>query len=332
MDNHVQQLLSRLTDLEAQVKQQWEFMAAGHERQSIPPHEPPGNEPYEASPDRRYGLNASSQPTVETRPEATDIGVNLNTGIDVAVNQSATDAPQTRMSHDEPRFGLDDDNDDGQDDSLTIPIGHWTTTGSLLLLPQIRSLIGDYPENFFLQLESSRASSMLDSHFTQMTDNQHLPELRAEETDAFVDAFFKHVHPSFPVIDRDMLIPLYHNVIKHGLRHDAKSALCLVIFALGKMATHMVDFSSPEEQDNLHGFEYFSPGYRIATAEWGLSFDPDRVLPLALIHSALYLQHMNLPLQAWKMVHLTSVNLQYSVAMYAVSFSQTFVRILNAVL
>lgn len=89
-----------------------------------------------------------------------------------------------------PRIGIDINSEDTQDVSLTIPLEHWTTTDSLLLIPQIKSFIGDYPKNFFLQLESSRATSVQEILRKHITDDSHLPELHAEETDALISAFF----------------------------------------------------------------------------------------------------------------------------------------------
>lgn len=39
---------------------------------------------------------------------------------------------------------------------LSIPPGHNTTTGSLFMLPQITSLVGKYPENFFFLVENNK--------------------------------------------------------------------------------------------------------------------------------------------------------------------------------
>lgn len=237
-------------------------------------------------------------------------------------SRGTTDALRPGTSNCEISPGIGAHSMDTQDISLTIPVGHWTTTGSLLLLPQIKSLLGDYPENFLLQLESSRSTLVQDSVYKRITDNNNMPEIYTEDTDALIDSFFTYIHPSFPVLDRDSLIPLYHSVLKQGIRSDAKSALCLVVFALGKIAMNMFASPSPEDQSHLHGLEYFSPAYRIVVAEWGLGYDVGQVLPLALIHTALYFQYMNLPLQAWRMVHLTSISLQHSVVRYVITFVQ----------
>lgn len=306
----MQRLLSRITDLEAQVKQQSESMAAWHRSSSISHHH---LSPYmgtfdHASPDPYSGLSISPHVLPETRPESR--GVQFGK----ATTEDPNDAHQATASNIEARLGIDIDQEDSQDVSLTIPIEHWTTTDSLLLMPQIRSFIGDYPKNFFLQLESSRATAVQQAVRRHIADNSNLPQLLPQDVDTLIDAFFTHIHPAFPVLDRDMFMPIYYQTLERGLRSDPKSALCLVVFALGKVAMNTVEFPSLEEQDDLHGLEYFVPAYNIATNEWGLCYEVGHVLPLSLIHLALYLQYMNLPLQAWRMVHLTSTNLQYSIA------------------
>ncbi|KIW22096.1 hypothetical protein, variant [Cladophialophora immunda] len=302
-DETLQQLLNRLTDLEAQVKQQSVSMAT-----SPPPNLESrfhGTSPFPyAAPDISSHVPAETRLAATSRLFIADTHGNHGTG----------HAYPLPGSHSEARVVVDDDGEDAHDVSLTIPIGHWTTTGSLFLLPQVKSLIGDYPDNFFLQLESSRTISVQDAVFRDITDNSPLPQLHAEITDPLISAFFAYVHPAFPVLDRDMFMPLYHQVLEQGLRADAESALCLVLLALGKVATNSPYCPTSGNHDSAQGLEYFAPAYRLATALWGFCYEKVEVSALTLIHAALYFQHLNLPLQAWRMVHLTSVTLQSSVA------------------
>ncbi|KAL1906576.1 hypothetical protein Sste5344_007587 [Sporothrix stenoceras] len=281
-DADLQPLLSRIAKLEAQVQQQAEFMASWN----------------------GVGLGAGGGGLAPAAPSTT-----------------ITTSPRPPFNSDIAHHHIPgmDDAQDAHDVSLIIPVGHWTTTGNLLSLPQIKNLLGYYPPNFFLQLESSRANAV----HAHVCESPALPTLDAAETDTLVDAFFAYVYPVFPVLDRDMFVPLYQKVLEQGLRAEPASALCLMLFALGKMAlldresgsdTDSTNSGTPAATDELRGIDYFAPAYRIATAEWGFCYEADHILPLALVHGALYLQYMNLPLQAWRMVHLTSINLQYSVA------------------
>ncbi|CAK7218997.1 hypothetical protein SBRCBS47491_003695 [Sporothrix bragantina] len=280
IESDLQPLLSRIAKLEAQVQQQAETMA--HWNSNNTSHRP-GSSTVPAS--------AVMTVTASPRPPSSDY--------------LHVPGLETYDAH------------DAHDVSLIIPVGHWTTTGNLLSLPQIRNLLGTYPPNFFLQLESARANAV-HSHVCQgqPATIPELPVLHASETDALVDAFFAYVYPLFPVLDRDMFAPLYKTVLTRGLRADPASALCLMLLALGQMALlDREDYDvGTHTGEELRGIDYFAPAYRIATAEWGFCYETDYVLPLALIHGALYLQYMNLPLQAWRMVHLTSINLQYAVA------------------
>jgi hypothetical protein len=312
-----------MTDLEAQVSQQSQSMAEWHHRPTSRPHLSYDVEAVLHRPhmNLRSERSPSSLASADALPQGVDFGVGMGSNrgmimrVDVGTGeeQRSNDIYQpTASSH--VVGSSNDGSDDGTDASLTIPIGHWTTTGSLLQLPQIKSLIGDHPENFFLQLETSRATSLQESICQHVGDNLPLPSLHAEVTDGLIEAFFTNVHPTFPVLDRDMFMPLYYKVIESGLRGDAKGALCLVVLALGKMSVNIMDSPAIGEAETVHGLEYFAPAYRISTAAWGLCYEADNILPLALIHAALYFQHLDLPLQAWRMVYLTSTNLQYSVA------------------
>lgn len=326
----MRQLLGRLTELEAQVKKQSDFMVRWHERLSVPPRPPQNMETIQATLHGwDLGASVSPQAATERTPEVTSTSIRIDAQTRNEMNEIREDAHQPAASNGETRIpdGVDSE-DEEQDVSLTIPIGHWTTTGSLLLLPQIKTFIGEYPESLFLQLESSRATSVHDKVSEQMCGHDHLQELHADTTDNLIGAFFTYIHPTFPVLDRDMFMPLYRQALEEGLCSNARSGLCLALLALGKMAINMINYPSLEDQEHMHGIEYFAPAYRIATTGWGLSHEADLILPLALMHIALYFQHMNLPLQAWRMVHLTSINLQHSIALYAVILAQMIVVVI----
>jgi hypothetical protein len=124
--------------------------------------------------------------------------------------------------------------------------------GNLQSPTQIKNLLGYYPPDFFLQLKSSRTNAV-------------------------------HTHACespFPVLDRDIFVPLYQTVLEKGLRAEPASALCLMPFALGKMALARREGSgmdpdstnsgTPMATEELRGIDYFVPPYRIATGRMGL--------------------------------------------------------------
>lgn len=214
------------------------------------------------------------------------------------------------------------------DDSLTLPLftipfGHQTTTSSLLVLPQVRELAGNFPHDIFFQVEAGR-SFLGDMLFSMGSSTRYeLPFLDHAITDRLLEQYFKLVHTYHPLFERDALIDQYHNALDRGLQLNEESALCLVALALGAIA------SEPWQQDGevereTPGFIYFQPALNIFFATWANSFGNNIVLAQGLVLSALYLLYLMRPLQGWRLIHMASTNIQQTLIRYILQSNINF--------
>ena len=194
---------------------------------------------------------------------------------------------------------------------MTIPPGHLTTTGSLLVSEKLKTLLGDFPVDFFLDTETRRAvpDSLL---FTNRPDSHTiLPEVDAEVTGHLVEAFFSLVHSEHPILNKDSFSRSYRSVLENGLGRDLDSALCLVCFALGEVAQLMPTSLELTDTTWAPGAKYMSMALPALIDEFMGSFGTSIVLPQALYLAARYFGFLARPVQSWKLVHMASTNLQH---------------------
>lgn len=90
---------------------------------------------------------------------------------------------------------------DGQ--SFHIPDNHLTTTGSLFSLACIQRLIGEYPENFFYQIEATRSAQLQDK-LNALDLNINSLDLNQKTLDILLESFFANIHIHFPIVDPDL--------------------------------------------------------------------------------------------------------------------------------
>jgi hypothetical protein len=77
---------------------------------------------------------------------------------------------------------------------LTIPPKHRTSTNRLLALPQVVSLIGEFPEDYFYQVEARRPLSLGLLSGTWSPSQVRLPSLDRQVTDGLIGIFFSEIH------------------------------------------------------------------------------------------------------------------------------------------
>ncbi|KAL5333608.1 hypothetical protein BJX70DRAFT_403376 [Aspergillus crustosus] len=192
---------------------------------------------------------------------------------------------------------------------FNIPIGHRSTTSSILVLPQVRPLAGEFPHDTFFRLEACRpplgdlpfSLESLDYHDLLLPDPGRSNELLRH--------FFELVYPYHPLFEREELMILFEKVAERGLRQDEQSAVYLVVIALGLIASEPWRQSEVAEQD-MPGFVHFNAAFRILVAAWANSFGSNVVLAQGLVLSALYLLYLMRPLQAWRLIHMASTSIQ----------------------
>lgn len=219
-----------------------------------------------------------------------------------------------------------------QDENLppiTIPPKHRTSASHLLLLPQIARLAGDYPEDYFFQLENARPRTTT-THFLLggSTDslNEH-PNIDKSSWDSYINIFFEIVQPFHPFLNDHELRAQCEEIRSQGFGSDSKSALVMAVLALGSTVSAPVgmpprqdDSSSmdvsrstfPESSnpDSPIGNTLMQRALRILFASWMVSFGGDVVMSQALLLCALYFTYTVDPLMAWRLVHMASTSIQ----------------------
>ncbi|KAJ5379855.1 uncharacterized protein N7496_002283 [Penicillium cataractarum] len=188
-----------------------------------------------------------------------------------------------------------------EEEPLTIPIGHLTPTSSLFSLDQIKKLIGEYPEDFFYQIESTRN---LEPKVPEDALN-----IDKDVSDSFLAAFFSEIHPHFPILNPTLFGEFFNGVLFDGAGNESSQALCLMVLALGKLASNR-QACSPGQYTEDDGMEYFGRAYHRLTSQWITSYHFNLPLASGLVYCAIYLCYLERPLHAWRMVYMASSKVQ----------------------
>nr|KAK5448455.1 hypothetical protein LTR18_001543 [Exophiala xenobiotica] len=191
---------------------------------------------------------------------------------------------------------------------LTIPLGHQTSTSNLLTLPQMRSLVGEFPEEFLFLVEENRPrliSIEYDAAGQDETDIQNLT-LEKVVTDDYLERYLTLVHPYRPMFDPHDLTSQYENVMSQGLQENVRSALLLSIFALGATALHPADCT----RLSYPGNDLIKKALRMLFPSWAVTFKGSLELCQGLVLCALYFCYVVEPLMAWRLVHMASTTIQ----------------------
>lgn len=201
------------------------------------------------------------------------------------------------------------DDSRAQDDApITIPIGHHTSTGSLFALDPVRRLVGDYPRDFFYRVETGRPNIPELESLHDLSMLVATLDFKGNSIDELISNYFTHIHPNFPILDREVFTDFLHRTIRGTSHDDTDTALCLVVLALGKFTSSKADMDHSTKSP--HGLEYFIPAYQILTTKWVASFSGGLSLATGLILSSIYLSCLARPLLAWRLVYMASSKLQ----------------------
>lgn len=217
--------------------------------------------------------------------------------------------------------GREENTDIARDETSTffgMPVGHRTNTSSLFTLPQVRTLVGIFPEDYFFLLEARRSIPASIS-LTMSPLSNNIPLLDRAVTDTLVERFFDLVHPWHPILDRQEFLEEYETMMEKGPRPDQRCALCLVVFALGSIASKPMQ-STGLSSDQIPGSAYFQPAIHILVGAWMQSFDNDILLSQGLVLSAIYYMYLLLPLQGWRLIHMASTTIQQILTRSGFSF------------
>ena len=188
-----------------------------------------------------------------------------------------------------------------------IPHRHSTTTNRMLNLPQVKALVGEYPDDFFYTVEARNplpsgldVSSGLPNSFPAVTS----------DTDRYIHHYFADVHPSYPILEKNVFLGMYEGVVSKGLAADLESAVFMAVVALGAIAGEAPTATDSGNVNSVSS-QHIGPALKIMMhyASWSLL--PDILLPQALLLGALYFAYAAKPLHSWRLVFLSSTNLQH---------------------
>ncbi|CAM1504555.1 Fc.00g021460.m01.CDS01 [Cosmosporella sp. VM-42] len=194
---------------------------------------------------------------------------------------------------------------------LTIPVQHKTSSSYLLSLPAMKALIGEYPTDLFFLLES-RNHLPPELSFEQWPASRPSVEVRRDFADDLVSKFFSTAHNNHPILDHAEFQDIYSQFWENGPDSSIESALCMVIFALGTVA------SSTPDPDRFHasppGMQYMQHAMPtlISLSSWSFSYT--LLLPQALVLASVYFAYIVRPLQSWRLIYSASSILQFKLS------------------
>lgn len=190
--------------------------------------------------------------------------------------------------------------------AFTIPNGHNTPAVRMLNLPQIQSLIGKYPEDYFYNIEIHR-------EVPNMGDITP-PNLDKARCDELFNSYWTLVHPHHPILNYSNLSGYYE-----ALFHDPaaefswsiKNAIVLVVLALGEVVSSSSSvIINNRDRSQLPGMRFFDPAFTIINKEGRFDFGFNALVAQAQILSGVYFAYLAYPLLSWRMVHAASTTVQ----------------------
>jgi hypothetical protein len=205
---------------------------------------------------------------------------------------------------------------------LLIPPEHKTSSSYLLSLPQVKSLVGDYPPDLFFRLESCEPLPLETEWSNPPTPQQ---PWRIDESYAakLVDSFFSSAHQHHPLLDESDLLALYSRFIEKEPDSSIDCALCMVVLAIGEAAMAEADISSLKTSPPGMRFIKHAMPTLLYQSSWSFSFDLS--LPQALVLSSIYYAYIVLPLRSWRMVYSAATILQLQLSRYEPQFPSNII-------
>lgn len=218
-------------------------------------------------------------------------------------------------AYDQTRNRLDPSaRNDNDTPPITIPLGHQTSTSSVLVLPQCRQLVGEYPEEFFFLVESRRFRLDEAQAFIAFGqgDSQQSDALDRTLCNQYLSSYLARVYPFHPFLDSDEVGRICEETMNRGIGSDHNSALVLSILALGAIALEPVSRTA----EGRPGEVYFQKSLRILLATWTFNFSGDVRIPQALVLCAIYFTYRVEPLSAWRLIYMASTSIQELLSRY----------------
>lgn len=189
---------------------------------------------------------------------------------------------------------------------MVIPMSHSTTTGDLLRSPAVAKLLGEYPEDLFLRIETQRAIpdglKLVSSCLPDTADMEPFAE-----TEAWVAHFYAGPHQWHPVLSEFALRSASPS--RQGTHEQTGTeAMSSIVKALAIVSDAEVIADS--SGDNAPGLIHASFAIRTSVLRAVESLGNDLELAQTLYLCALYYGYLSRPLQAWRLVHMASTEAQ----------------------
>jgi hypothetical protein len=179
----------------------------------------------------------------------------------------------------------------------TMPKAHTTPALHLLQWPIIRELVTlQCDPQVLLQLEMARPPLEL-GRYTLDFSAAH----------AYARAFFERVNVWYACVDPATWYAYYHNAMASGFCSLPDSCIVLLVLALGQAAHSGLSISRVPVDQVPPGMSYFSTAWRLLP---GLLTRNDVLSTQCHILASAYLLYLVRPLEAWNLLHNTSMKVQ----------------------
>ncbi|KAI0840969.1 hypothetical protein F5Y06DRAFT_285680 [Hypoxylon sp. FL0890] len=182
-----------------------------------------------------------------------------------------------------------------------IPKNHATLPSTLLSLPMVRDLLGEYPRDYFFEVEEKLPLPRL---LGKLHESPLVwPSLDLNTLDALSENYFQIVHPHHPLFTPSMFKSWQAQLIHEKDMEEIETSICFCVYALGTVCS---DNGGDYESDEALGLHFFQPALRIMLHKLVWEFRPSTSLCQALLLAASYFAHLGRPLHSWKMAQFSS--------------------------
>ncbi|KAI0132496.1 fungal-specific transcription factor domain-containing protein [Xylariales sp. AK1849] len=193
------------------------------------------------------------------------------------------------------------DDTSSESSSFLIPKGHTTVASTLLSVPKVRDLLGEYPRDFFYNIEERHP---LPDPLKGLDARKGWPLLRQDALDKLAENYFRRVHPHHPLFSAYTFRQWQTKLLKKEPLKDVEAAICLCVYALGCVTSTLA--SSSDSSDEALGMNYFKPALGIILHQYTWNFRPNLAICQALLLAGSYFSHLGRPLHCWRMAFFAS--------------------------
>ncbi|KAI5917229.1 hypothetical protein F4810DRAFT_65418 [Camillea tinctor] len=182
-----------------------------------------------------------------------------------------------------------------------IPRNHATLVTTLLSMPLLRDVLGEYPRDFFYQIEENLP---LPGHLSCLFDGHLIwPPLDPVILDKLAESYFRNCHPHHPLFAPSTLKVWQTELLEARQLDKIGTSICFCVYALGAICSSQ---EGSQKRNEIYGLEYFQPALKIMIRDLVWSFRPNINTCLALSLAASYFSHLGKPLQSWRMAQFAS--------------------------